>query len=161
MVEHYLQRIFAIFNRTPNKKTFEEYLNYLEDYDDEIITKLFYHVRDNHTMMPSIAQLRQDLKMIKGRLTWAAEKLTPSDCYFCQGIGLVPYLLSPKTDPRIARYTTAMQRCKCPIGEDLDKRIPLHTEVQFEKTAELSYPILVQVNMNKFNKRLNAMSKKG
>jgi len=41
------------------------------------------------------------------------------------------------------------------------KRIPLHTEVQFEKTAELSYPILVQVNMNKFNKRLNAMSKKG
>jgi len=159
VVEHYLQRIFAIFNRSPNKKTFEEYLNYLEDYDDSLITKLFYHVRDNHTTLPSIAQLRKDIKGIKGKAAWAAQKLEPSDCYFCDGAGLVPFLLSPKMDSRLTRYTTAMQRCRCPLGDDYDKKIPLHTKEQFEKTEELSYPTLVQVNMNKFNKRLNEMSK--
>ena len=160
MVEHYLKRIFALFHRSPNKATFEEYLNYLEEYDDNLVMKLFYYVRDNHTAMPSVAQLKKNLNTLKSRQTFNAARQEHEDCYFCVGVGLVPYLLSPKSDARITRYTQTMQRCKCSAGQEHDQRIPLHQKPQFEIEGDLSYPILVQVKMNKFNRKLNAVTAK-
>lgn len=162
MVEKYLERIFALFNRRPSSNTFEEYLTFLEDYDDNMIFKLFYHVRDQHTTFPSIAQLKKDLKTLEGRRSWSQQiNRDPNNaCYYCDDVGLVPYLQSPKKDKRLTRYTIFMQRCKCELGEEHDKRITLHSEVQFEPNGEnVNYPTLVQVKMNKFNKKLNEMSK--
>ena len=161
MVEKYLERIFALFNRRPTTNTFEEYLTFLEDYDDELIIKLFYHVRDHHTAFPSIAQLKKDLKGLQGRRAWSSmQHRDPNHaCYYCDDVGLVPYLQSPKKDTRLTRYTIFMQRCKCELGQEYDKNIPLHSEIQFEANEDVNYPTLVQVNMNKFNKKLNEMTK--
>ena len=155
MVETTVKRIFAIFGRKPMQAQIDEYLNLLADYEDKIVDDVFINIRDNHSKLPSLAELKKIVRAARETYRPAANSLA-SDCEWCDGVGLIPQLMSPRKYPNINRYMVANYRCQCAEGKSLSNSIPMINDYQFtdERNNGLNYGTLIYKKQQEFNKRL-------
>ncbi|HIG58203.1 MAG TPA: hypothetical protein EYF95_04715 [Flavobacteriales bacterium] len=159
-----LETMFSVHGKRPLEAQFNEYLKVFDQIGLNDSVKVFEHVRDKEDKFPTIRQMRG----IIGNLgIWGKPKATIQydDCYYCQGVGYIPYLLSPKTVKKISKYTTTVMACKCSAGQDLPESVQryfdVHKSVQFEEEEEgelkdVAYPVLVTVKQTEFNDILRA-----
>ena len=149
--------MFSIFNKHPLHAQFKEYLKILDGLGEEKSLKLYEHVRDNEDRFPTIRQLRIIIRSI-GLFKQRSFDKTYDDCYYCGGIGYVPYLISPEKDKRAVNYLTVMYACQCTARIDLLQRVPryftIFKKAQFESDGEHNYPQIVQNKQYEFNRIL-------
>ena len=154
-----LETMFSVHGKRPLEAQFNEYLKVFDQIGLNDSVKVFEHVRDKEDKFPTIRQMRG----IIGNLgIWGKPKaiINYDDCYYCQGVGYIPYLLSPKKVNRITKYTTMVMACKCSAGQDLPESVhryfDAHKDVQFEREetgeyCDISYPVLVTIKQGEFN----------
>jgi len=150
-----LERMFAVHGKRPLEAQFNEYLNIFDKLGYEKSHKVFEHVRDNEERFPTIRSLWGIIKSL-GLLGKRVIK-EYEDCYYCQGVGYVPYLVSPKTHIKATGYQLINYACKCSAGQDLPSTLPKYFEVfdspQFEAEEDLMYPQLVSSKQFEFTEK--------
>jgi len=158
--EDLLTTMFAVHGKRPMDAQFNEYLKIFDKLGQDKSVKLFKHVRDNEDKFPTIKQLWGIINSL-GLIKRSQKQIqTYDDCYYCGGVGYVPYLISPKRDKRINNYTTIVYACKCSAGMDVPTNIPryfnVHDDVQFEREKgrgeeeDHNYPQLVTKKQREF-----------
>jgi len=151
-----LERMFAVHGKRPYEAQFSEYLKVFDNIGSENSLKVFRHVRDNEDRFPTIKQMRGIISGLGIWETSVGSLREYEDCYYCQGVGYVPYLLSPKKVKKIVKYETTMMACNCKAGQDLPENVQRYFsnggKVQFQDNKEgLSYPMLVSLKQIEFN----------
>lgn len=156
--ESLLDTMFAVHGKRSMKGQFEEYLKIFDMLGIDKAEKLFNHVRDHEDRFPTIKQLWGIIKSI-GLIEKKQDQLTAyDDCYYCGGVGYVPYLLSPKRNKRITNYNTEVYACKCSAGQNVPSHVRRYfetfNELQFkEKDDDSNYPQLVTYKQREYASR--------
>lgn len=157
--ESLLDTMFAVHGKRSMKGQFEEYLKIFDMLGIDKAEKLFNHVRDHEDRFPTIKQLWGIIKSI-GLIEKKQDQLTTyDDCYYCGGVGYVPYLLSPKREKRVTNYLTEVYACKCSAGESVPKSylryFETFKELQFSDQVEgYNYAQLVTTKQRKYANEL-------
>ena len=164
--EELLTTMFAVHGKRPMDAQFNEYLKIFDQLGNDKSSKLFKHVRDNEDRFPTIKQLWGIIKSLSLIESRQSQLESYEDCYFCGGVGYVPYLLSPKRDNRITNYTTEVYACKCSAGQDISKSVRRYfdtfKELQFTETIEgFNYAQLVTNKQREYCNKLNEEKEHG
>jgi hypothetical protein len=146
--EGLLETMFAVHGKRPLKAQFSEYLKVFDILGVNSAEKVFEHVRDHEDKFPTIKQLWGTINSLGLNRKRNKQSVTYADCYYCGGVGYVPYLLSPKRDKRATNYFTEVYACKCDAGESLpqtfNRYFTVFKELQFNEEMDgYNYPQLV------------------
>lgn len=165
-INELLTAMFAVHGKRPMDAQFNEYLKIFDQLGQEKCEKLFQHVRDNEDRFPTIKQLWGIIKSLGLKNSKQKQLESYEDCYFCAGVGYVPYLLSPKRDKRVANYYTEVYACKCSAGQDIPKDLRRYfdtfDDLQFTETKEhCNYPQLVTIKQREYVAKFNKEKENG
>ena len=162
--EELLTTMFAVHGKRPMDAQFNEYLKIFDQLGFDKSQKVFRHVRDAEDKFPTIKQLWGIIKSL-GLIEKKQSQLENySDCYYCGGVGYIPYLLSPKRDKRITNYNTVVYACKCSAGQDVPTDIRRYfdtfDDVQFKDSRDgVNYAQLVTSKQREYANKLNEEKK--
>jgi len=164
--EELLTTMFAVHGKRPMDAQFNEYLKIFDQLGNDKSKKLFKHVRDNEDKFPTIKQIWGIIKSMSLIQNKQAQLESYEDCYYCGGVGYIPYLLSPKRDERIINYTTEVYACKCSAGRDVPNSIRRYfdtfQDLQFTETLEgFNYAQLVTKKQREYCNKLNKEKEDG
>jgi len=155
MVEKCLQELFAAFGKKPFKQQYDVYLKTANKYERGTVKETIEKIIQNDEKMPTIARFRT---VANSNISLNQKKPTSviSDCFYCQGMGYVPYLYEP--DEKSQVWYTANKGCKCSAGEikTIRKYFQDNNKLQFEEELQqypdLAYPQIVdKIKMEKNN----------
>jgi len=158
--ETLLETMFAVHGKRSMEAQFNEYLKIFDQLGVEKSQKVFEHVRDNEERFPTIKQLWGIINSL-GLINRSQSQLQSyDDCYYCGGVGYIPYLLSPKRDKRVTSYNTEVYACKCSAGQDVPKNVNRYFNtfktVQFNEAMDgHNYPQLVTHKQREYQSKLN------
>lgn len=164
--EDLLTTMFAVHGKRPMDAQFKEYLKIFDQLGNDRSRKVFQHVRDNEDKFPTIKQLWGIIKSLNLLPNKQSQLKYYDDCYYCGGVGYVPYLLSPKRDKRITNYNTVVYACKCSAGQDVPTDIRRYftefEDVQFKDRIEgVNYAQLVTNKQREYSNKLNEEKQNG
>jgi hypothetical protein len=158
--ETLLETMFAVHGKRSMEAQFNEYLKIFDQLGVEKSQKVFEHVRDNEERFPTIKQLWGIINSL-GLINRSQSQLKSyDDCYYCGGVGYIPYLLSPKRDKRVTSYNTEVYACKCSAGQDVPKNVNRYFNtfktVQFNEVMDgYNYPQMVTHKQREYQSKLN------
>ena len=157
--EGLLETMFAVHGKRSMEAQFNEYLKIFDKLGEEKALRVFEHVRDHEDKFPTIKQLWGIIKSL-GLINKKQSQLESyDDCYYCGGVGYVPYLLSPKRDKRVTRYNTEVYACKCSAGIDVPSNVrryfEVFSELQFKDSIEgYNYAQMITMKQREYSKKL-------
>ena len=154
-----LSTMFAVHGKRPMDAQFNEYLKIFDHLGNDKAVKVFRHVRDREDKFPTIKQLWGIIDGLGLRNKKQSFLTDYEDCYYCGGVGYIPYLISPKRDKRVTNYNTEVYACDCSAGQDVPKNVQRYftafKHLQFSNKKEgYNYPQLVNSKQREYSNKL-------
>jgi len=158
--EDLLTTMFAVHGKRAMDAQFNEYLKIFDRLGNEKAKKIFQHVRDHEDRFPTIKQLWGIVNSLGLTNKTPSHLRVYDDCYYCGGVGYVPFLISPKRDKRVNNYNTEMYACKCSAGQDVPDSMKRYfetfKELQFDEVIDgHNYPQLITRKQQNFSDQLH------